>query len=55
MNKNFKRRHKVHCEFEKVLKRQGDKCLVMWMGYPNSFNSWVDTKTIVKVTAEKSL
>ena len=40
---------------EKVLKRQGDKYLVKWMGYPKSFNSWIDTKTIVKLTTEKSL
>ena len=40
---------------EKVLKRQGNKCLVKWMGYPKSFNSWVDTKTVVKITTEKSL
>ena len=40
---------------EKVLKRQGDKCLVKWMGYPKSFNSWIDTKTIVKLSTEKSL
>ena len=33
---------------EKVLKRQGDKCLVKLMGYPKSFKSWIDTKTIVK-------
>ena len=26
---------------EKVLKRQGDKCLVKWMGYPKSINSWI--------------
>ena len=29
---------------ETVLKRQGDKFLVKWMGYPKSFNSWIDTK-----------
>ena len=34
---------------EKVLKRQGDKSLVKWMGYPKSFNSWIDTKVIVKL------
>ena len=28
---------------EKVLKRQGDKSLVKCMGYPKSFNSWIDT------------
>ena len=40
---------------EKVLKRQGDKSLVKWMGYPKSFNSWIDTKAMVKLTTEKSL
>ena len=40
---------------EKVLKRQGNKSLVKWMGYPKSFNSWIDTKTIPKLTTEKSL
>ena len=39
---------------EKVLKRQGDKSLVKWIGYPKSFNYWIDTKTIVKLTTEKS-
>ena len=40
---------------EKILKRQGDKSLVKWMVYPKSFNSWIDTKTIVKLTTEKLL
>ena len=40
---------------EKVLKRQGDKSLVKWMRYPKSFNSWIDTKAMVKRTTEKSL
>ena len=40
---------------ENVFKRRGDKSLVKWMGYPTSFNSWIDTKTIVKLTTEKSL
>ena len=39
---------------EKVLKRQGDKSLVKWMGYPKSFNSWIDKKIVVKLTTEKS-
>ena len=45
------------CAFriEKVLKRQGDKSLVKWMGYPKSFSSWIDTKAILKLTTEKSL
>ena len=40
---------------EKILKRQGDKSLVNWMGYRKSFNSWIDTKAILKLTSEKSL
>ena len=40
---------------EKVLKRQGDKSLIKWIGYPKSFNSWIDTKAILKLTTEKSL
>ena len=40
---------------EKVIKRKGDKCLVKWMGYPKSFDSWIYTKTLVKLTIEKSL
>ena len=40
---------------EKILKRQGDKSLVQWMGYPKSFNSWINTKAMVKLTTEKSL
>ena len=40
---------------EKVLKKHGDKSPVKWLEYPKSFNSWIDTKTIVKITTEKSL
>ena len=35
-------------QIEKVLKRQGVKSLVKWMGYPKSFNSWIDRKAMVK-------
>ena len=31
---------------EKVIKRQGNKSLVKWLGYPDSFNSWVDNKDL---------
>ena len=34
---------------EKVVTRQGDVYLVKWMGYPKSFNSWIDTKAMVKL------
>ena len=35
---------------EKVLRRQGDKSLVKWMGYPKSFNSCIDMKSMVTLT-----
>ena len=38
---------------EKVLKRQGDKSIVKWIGYPKSFNSWIDTKAILKQLPRK--
>ena len=34
---------------ENVLKRDGNKSLVKWMCYPKSFNSWIDTKAMVKL------
>ena len=40
---------------EKILNRRGDKSLVKWMEYPKLFNSWIDTKTMVKLTTDKWL
>ena len=40
---------------EKILNRRGDKSLVKWMGYPKLFHSWIYTKTMVKLTTDKSL
>ena len=54
MNKNSKKPLQSTFQIEKVLKRRGDKSLVKWLGYPKSFNSWIDTKTIVKLISEKS-
>ena len=34
---------------EKVLRRKGNKSLVKWLGYPDSFNSWVDNNDLVKL------
>ena len=33
---------------EKIIKQQGNKSLVKWLGYHDSFNSWVDNKHISK-------
>ena len=40
---------------EKILRRKGDKSLVKWLGYSDAFNSWIDTKTMEKLTTDKSL
>jgi hypothetical protein len=34
---------------EKVIRKRGNKSLVKWIGYPESFNSWVDNKSIVGI------
>jgi ribosomal protein S24E len=34
---------------EKIIKGQGNKSLVKWLGYPESFNSWIDNKSLVPV------
>ena len=31
----------------KVIKSTGDKLYAKWIGYDNSFNSWIDEKDIV--------
>ena len=32
---------------EKIIRRKGDKSLVKWLGYPETFNSWVDNKELI--------
>ena len=34
---------------EKVIKRKGGKLYVKWKGYDNSFNSWIDKKTLNEI------
>jgi len=34
---------------EKVIRRKRDKSLVKWVGYPDEFSSWVDSKDLVKL------
>ena len=33
---------------ENVIKRKGNKLFARWKGYDNSFNSWLDKKTLDK-------
>lgn len=34
---------------EKVLKKRGNKMFVKWLGYPDSFNSWIDSDEIINL------
>ena len=34
---------------EKIMRKRGDKSLVKWLGYPESFNSWIDNKDLIKL------
>jgi len=34
---------------EKVVKKGKTRSLVKWKGYPESFNSWVDNKELIKL------
>lgn len=34
---------------EKVIHKHGNKSLVKWIGYPESFNSWVDNESLIKL------
>ena len=45
MNKNFKRRSKTF-RIEKIINQQGNRSLVKWLGYHDSFSTWVDNKDI---------
>ena len=32
---------------EKIIRRRGNESLVKWVGYPDSFNSWVDNEALL--------
>jgi len=32
---------------EKITRKRGKKLFVKWLGYPESFNSWVDNETLI--------
>ena len=34
---------------ENVIRKRGNKSLVKWLGYSESFNSWVDNKDLIKL------
>jgi len=34
---------------EKIIRKRGNMSLVKWVGYDNSFNSWVENKDLIKL------
>ena len=48
--KEFQKTNEKVFRDEKVIKRKGDKLYVKWKDYDNYFNSWIDTKDIVKMS-----
>ena len=32
---------------EKIITQQGNKSFIKWLSYNDSFNSWIDNKTVV--------
>ena len=45
--KELQKTNQQEFRIEKVIKRKGDKLYVIWKGYDNSFNSWIDKKDLV--------
>ena len=47
-NKLQKTNQEIH-RVEKVIRKGGNKLLVKWLGYPESFNSWVNDNGLIKL------
>jgi Chromo (CHRromatin Organisation MOdifier) domain len=45
----LRKSHQHIVRIEKVLKTKGNKMLVKWQGYPDSFNSWIDKSDVVSL------
>ena len=46
MKKNCKKTNPKEFRIEKVIKENGNKLIVKWKGYDNSFNSWIDKNDV---------
>ena len=47
MKKEFQKTNQTEFRVEKMIKKEGDKLYVVWKGYDNSFESWIDKKDII--------
>lgn len=32
---------------EKIIRKRGKESLIKWLGYPDTFNSWVDNESLI--------
>ena len=46
--KELQKTNQEELRIEKLIRRKGDQLYVIWKGYDNSFNSWIDKKDIIK-------
>ena len=46
--KELKKTNQKQFMIGKVIKKKGNRLYVKWKGYNNSFNSWVDKKSLIK-------
>ena len=46
--KEFQKSNQKQFRIENVIKKKGNKLYVKWKGYPDSFNSWIDKKDLIK-------
>ena len=44
--------HEIYM-IEKVIRKRGNRSLVKWLGYPESFNSWVDNRDLIKLKKQR--
>ena len=47
MKKELQKTNQTEFRVEKMIKKEGDKLYVMWKGYDNSFENWIDKKDII--------
>ena len=45
--KELQKTNQKEFRIEKVIKREGDRLYVKWIGYDSSFNSWIDKKNLL--------
>ena len=46
--KELQKSNQKQFRIENVIKKKGSKLYVKWKGYPDSFNSWIDNKDLIK-------